>query len=96
MEPTILTYFFVYLTFVGWSVAELWGSALAVATLAATKLNATIGTSAKRRKEQPAEMRDFRFIETFYRLDPASALKFQFITIGSEHLTLNIKPQNIQ
>jgi porphobilinogen deaminase len=37
----------------------LWGSALTVATLAA---NATIGTSAKRRKTQPTEMKDFRFI----------------------------------
>jgi hypothetical protein len=63
LEPTILTYFFVYLTFVGWSVAELWGSALAVATLAATKLNATIGTMAKRRNQQLTEIKGFRFID---------------------------------
>jgi hypothetical protein len=53
----------VYLTFLGWCVAELWESALAVATLAATKLNATIGTSAKRSKQQLTAMKDFRFID---------------------------------
>jgi hypothetical protein len=63
LEPTILTYFFTYLTFVCLGVAELWESALAVATLAATKLNATIGTIAKRSKQQLTAMKDFRFID---------------------------------
>ena len=63
LEPTTFTYFFVYLTFLGWSVAELWESALAVARLAATKFNATIGTSAKRSKEQLTALKDFRFID---------------------------------
>jgi hypothetical protein len=63
LEPTIFTYFFVYLTFPCLTVAELWESALAVATLAVAKLNATIGTSAKRSKQQLAAMKDFRFID---------------------------------
>jgi hypothetical protein len=56
LEPTILTYFFVYLTLVG----EFCGSAFTVAMLAA---NATIATSAKRRKQQLTEMKDFRFMD---------------------------------
>jgi hypothetical protein len=63
LEPTIFTYFFEYLTLFGWCVAELWESALAVATLAATKLNATIGTIAKRRKRQLTEMKGLGFID---------------------------------
>jgi hypothetical protein len=63
LEPTIFTYLFTYLTFLGWCVAELWESALAVATPAATKLNATIGTRTKRSKEQLTAMKDFRFID---------------------------------
>jgi hypothetical protein len=59
LEPTILTYFFVYLTLVG----EFWGSAFTVAMLAATKLNAMIGTMAKRSKQQFTEMKRFRFID---------------------------------
>jgi hypothetical protein len=38
------------------------GSALTVAT-AANKLNATIGTRAKRRKQQLTEVKCFRFID---------------------------------
>jgi len=41
-------------------VVEFWGSAFTVATLAA---NATIGTSAKRSKQQLTAMKDFRFID---------------------------------
>jgi hypothetical protein len=63
LEPTIFTYFFVYLTFPCVGVAELWESALAVGTLAATKLNATIGTIAKRRKRQLTEMKGLGFID---------------------------------
>jgi hypothetical protein len=63
LEPTIFTYFFTYLTLVCLGVAELWESALMVATLAATKLNATIGTSAKRSKQELTEMKGFRFID---------------------------------
>ena len=63
LEPTILTYFFVYLTLFGRWVAELWESALAVARLAAAKLKATIGTSARRSKQQLTAMKDFRFID---------------------------------
>jgi hypothetical protein len=63
LEPTTFTYFFTYLTPPRVSVAELWESALAVARLAATKLNATIGTSAKRSKGQLTAMKDFRFID---------------------------------
>ena len=44
-------------------VAELWESALAVATLAATKLNAMIGTMAKRNKRQLTEMKGLGFID---------------------------------
>jgi hypothetical protein len=51
LEPTILTYFFVYVI--------LCGSALAVATAA----NAMIETSAKRRKQELTEMKGFRFID---------------------------------
>ena len=47
LEPVTLTYALTYLTPFRLSVAELCGSALTVATLAATKLNATIGVSAK-------------------------------------------------
>jgi hypothetical protein len=53
----------VYLTFLGLYVAELWGSALTVATLAAKKLKATIGRSARRSKEQLPAVKDFRFID---------------------------------
>jgi hypothetical protein len=53
----------VYLTFPCLTVAELWESALAVATLVAAKLSATIGTSAKRSNPQLTEMKDFRFID---------------------------------
>jgi hypothetical protein len=63
LEPTILTYFFTYLTFVCLGVVEFWGSALTVATLAAAKLNATLGTSAKRSKQQLTAVKDFRFID---------------------------------
>ncbi len=63
LEPTIFTYFLTYLTPPRVSVAELWESALAVVTLAATKLNATIGTIAKRRNRQLTAMKDFRFID---------------------------------
>jgi len=63
LEPTTFTYFFVYLTLIGWYVAELWESALGVARLAAAKLNATIGTTAKRSKEQLTAMKGFRFID---------------------------------
>jgi hypothetical protein len=63
LDPTIFTYFLTYLTPPCVRVAELWESALAVATLAATKLNATIGTSAKRSKQQLTAMKDFRFID---------------------------------
>jgi Mn2+/Fe2+ NRAMP family transporter len=59
LEPTILTYFFTYLTLVG----EFCGSAFTVAMLAATKLNAMIGTMAKRSKQQFTEMKGFRFID---------------------------------
>jgi hypothetical protein len=55
LEPTILTYFFVYLTLVG----EFCGSALTVAIAP----NAMIGTSAKRSKQQLTAMKDFRFID---------------------------------
>jgi hypothetical protein len=64
LEPTILTYFFEYLTLVG----EFWGSAFTVAMLAATKLNAMIGTMAKRREQQLTEMKGFRFIDGIIRL----------------------------
>jgi hypothetical protein len=47
LEPVILTYFFTYLTLFCLGVAEFWGSAFTVARLATTKLNATIGVSAK-------------------------------------------------
>jgi hypothetical protein len=47
LEPVIITYFFTYLTLFCLDVAEFWGSAFTVATLATTKLNATIGVSAK-------------------------------------------------
>jgi hypothetical protein len=63
LEPTIFTYFFTYLTLVCLGVVEFWGSAFTVAMLAATKLNATIGTMAKRSKEQFTEMKCFRFID---------------------------------
>ena len=63
LEPTTFTYFFVYLTLFCLGVVEFWGSAFTVVMLAATKLNATIGTSAKRSKEQLTAMKDFRFID---------------------------------
>jgi hypothetical protein len=59
LEPTIFTYFFTYLTFPCVGVAELWESALAVATAA----NAMIGTSAQPRKRQFTEMKGFGFID---------------------------------
>jgi hypothetical protein len=63
LEPTILTYFFTYLTLFCLGVVEFWGSAFTVAMLAATKLNAMIGTMAKRSKQQFTEMKGFRFID---------------------------------
>jgi hypothetical protein len=47
LEPVIITYFFTYLILFCLDVAEFWGLAFTVATLATTTLNATIGVSAK-------------------------------------------------